>query len=212
MGTPLVLIGGGGHCVSCIEAIESSGGFSIAGIVDVKDKVGTTLLSYSYIGCDDDLKTIFITYKHALITIGQLKSALTRIRIYNNLLSLGFILPVVTAASALVSIHATVKSATIVLHRSVINSGALVMENCIINTGAIIEHDCVVGAHTHVSTGAIINGNCQIGSRCLIGSGSVLKQGIKIADDVIIGAGSTVLMDIKEAGVYVGNPVRKLYE
>ena len=51
----IILIGGGGHCKSCIEVIESKGDFVIAGIIDVKEKIGTSLLGYPVIGCDDDL-------------------------------------------------------------------------------------------------------------------------------------------------------------
>ena len=38
----IILIGGGGHCKSCIDVIESTNEFSIAGIVDTKDKIGTS--------------------------------------------------------------------------------------------------------------------------------------------------------------------------
>ena len=37
---PIILIGGGGHCKSMIEVIESAGKFQIIGIVDVAEKVG----------------------------------------------------------------------------------------------------------------------------------------------------------------------------
>ena len=36
----LLLLGGGGHCKSCIEVIEAEANFTIAGILDAADKVG----------------------------------------------------------------------------------------------------------------------------------------------------------------------------
>ena len=36
----LILIGGGGHCKSCIDVIEKEGRFQISGIVDVPEKYG----------------------------------------------------------------------------------------------------------------------------------------------------------------------------
>ena len=42
----LILLGGGGHCKSCIEVIEAEGKFTIAGILDVADKLGMDILSY----------------------------------------------------------------------------------------------------------------------------------------------------------------------
>ena len=42
----IILIGGGGHCKSCIDVIESTNDFSIAGIIDSKDKIGDSILGY----------------------------------------------------------------------------------------------------------------------------------------------------------------------
>ncbi len=35
----IILIGGGGHCKSCIDVIEQEGRFQITGIVDVPEKM-----------------------------------------------------------------------------------------------------------------------------------------------------------------------------
>ena len=35
----IILIGGGGHCKSCIDVIEQQGKYHIAGIVDVSEKL-----------------------------------------------------------------------------------------------------------------------------------------------------------------------------
>jgi FlaA1/EpsC-like NDP-sugar epimerase len=51
----IILIGGGGHCKSCIDVIEQEGKYTIAGVVDVKEKAGQTIMGYPFIGTDDDL-------------------------------------------------------------------------------------------------------------------------------------------------------------
>ena len=51
---PLILIGGGGHCKSVIEAAESAG-YRILGILDKPEEVGKTVLSTKVIGVDDDI-------------------------------------------------------------------------------------------------------------------------------------------------------------
>jgi FlaA1/EpsC-like NDP-sugar epimerase len=51
----LILIGGGGHCKSCIEVIESTGEFEIIGILDLPSKIGEKVLDYEIIGSDDDI-------------------------------------------------------------------------------------------------------------------------------------------------------------
>ena len=51
---PLILVGGGGHCKSVIEAAESMG-LAIGGIFDLLENVGGRILGYPVIGTDDDI-------------------------------------------------------------------------------------------------------------------------------------------------------------
>jgi FlaA1/EpsC-like NDP-sugar epimerase len=60
----IILIGGGGHCLSCIEIIEGGGEFEIAGIIDKKEKPGSSVLNYQIIGTDNDLQELIRTYKY----------------------------------------------------------------------------------------------------------------------------------------------------
>lgn len=48
-----------------------------------------------------------------------------------------------------------------------------------------------------------------VGNRVSIGSNTTILP-VTICDDTVIGAGSVVTRDIKEPGVYAGNPVRKI--
>jgi acetyltransferase-like isoleucine patch superfamily enzyme len=47
----------------------------------------------------------------------------------------------------------------------------------------------------------------KIGNHVSIGSGATILP-VTICDDAVIGAGAVVTKDIKQAGVYVGNPAR----
>jgi acetyltransferase-like isoleucine patch superfamily enzyme len=49
----------------------------------------------------------------------------------------------------------------------------------------------------------------KIGNHVSVGSNATIMP-VNICDDVVIGAGSVVTKDITEAGVYVGNPCRRL--
>lgn len=79
-----------------------------------------------------------------------------------------------------------------------------------INSGVTISHNCKIGSMFHASSGAVVSGNVTIGDRVFLGTNSCIKEKISIYDDVIIGAGSVVIRNIKEKGIYVGNPIRKL--
>ena len=41
----LILIGGGGHCKSCIDVIEQEDNYEIVGIIDVPEKKGEKILN-----------------------------------------------------------------------------------------------------------------------------------------------------------------------
>jgi sugar O-acyltransferase (sialic acid O-acetyltransferase NeuD family) len=205
----ILLVGGGGHCKSVIEAIESEGKYNISGIIDAPEKVGQTVLGYPIIGTDSDLPQLVSKVGNVIITVGQLKNAAVRIRIFEQLKELGANLPVIIAATARVSKHASLGEGTVVLHNALVNAGAEVGANTIINTGAVIEHDVRIGNHCHISTGALVNGDCEIGNQVLIGSGAVLKQGIKIAGNAVVGAGAVVLQNVNNAEVVVGNPAKE---
>jgi FlaA1/EpsC-like NDP-sugar epimerase len=53
--SPLVLIGGGGHCKSCIDVIEATQQWEIIGILDNNIAKGQKISGYPVIGTDDDI-------------------------------------------------------------------------------------------------------------------------------------------------------------
>lgn len=206
----IILIGGGGHCNSCIDVIESNNHYIIAGIIDSKDRIGDSILGYKVIGCDDDLEELRKTYDYALITVGQIKSATIRIKLFNTLTNIGFTLPTIIASTAYVSKHSVIGGGTIIMHQTVVNANTIIGENCIINTKAIIEHDSKIGDNCHISTNSVLNGNVTIGNECFVGSSSTFVNGLSISNNVFIGINSVINKQIQEPGIYVGNPFRKI--
>ena len=81
----LILIGGGGHCKSCIDVIETDGCFNIAGIIDSEDKLHQKVLSYKVIASDKDLPNLVGSYEYFLITIGSIKDPSKRIEEFEYL-------------------------------------------------------------------------------------------------------------------------------
>lgn len=206
---PIVLIGGGGHCISCIDVIRSSNMLEIVGILDTSDKVGTTLLGIKVIGTDDDIPYLVSKYKNFLITIGQIKSSEKRIRIYNAIKKNNGNLPVVISPKAYISPSAFIDEGTIVMHNSFINAKAVIGKNCIINTGALIEHEVTIGDFCHISTQAVVNGQVLVGKNSFIGSNSVIANNVSLPDDIIVAAGACILKTPESTGIYIGNPARK---
>jgi sugar O-acyltransferase (sialic acid O-acetyltransferase NeuD family) len=188
----IILIGGGGHCKSVIDVIEQEGRFKIAGIVDKPELLGSKLFGYLIIGNDSDLDDLAKKYQYALITVGQIKSPLLRIKLFELAVKSGFILPTVVSPRAYLSKHAMVDKGSIIMHDALINANAKVGENCIINSKALIEHDVIIKDHCHISTNVVINGNVVVGSGSFIGSGAISKEGIKIDNNYFAKAGSII--------------------
>ena len=186
----LILLGGGGHCKSVIDAAESAG-YTILGILDKPELVGTRILDYEIIGVDDDIPQ-YVDKAAFVITVGQIKSPAIRQKLDGLVKQAGGKLATIVASDAYVSKYATIGEGTVVMHKAFVNAGAKIGRNCIINTMANIEHDCEIGDFCHISTGVMVNGDTKVGKNSFVGSGSVLYNGIEVKEDSIIPAGTVV--------------------
>jgi sugar O-acyltransferase (sialic acid O-acetyltransferase NeuD family) len=207
---PIILVGGGGHCISCIDVIEMSKLYKILGILDKPEKNGTTLLGYQVIGTDDDIPDLISECKDFLITVGQINSSAIRLQIFKNIKKAGGLLPVIRSPYSFISTHSRIDEGTIIMHHAVVNAGSEIGKCCIINSKALVEHETTVGKFCHISTGTIINGQSYVGDHSFIGSNTVVSNNISITGHTIIAAGSQVLRSIEQSGLYVGNPLKRI--
>lgn len=185
----LILLGGGGHCVSCIDVIEQGNNFEIAGIVDEYVN-GEMLLGYPVLGSDADLEVLRLSYDYALVTVGQIKSPSIRARLFEYARSLGYTLPTVISPRAYVSRHASLGEGTVIMHDALVNSCVTIGHNCIINTKSLVEHDAVIEDNCHISTGAIINGGAIVRQGTFVGSNAVTRGTVETNERDFIKAGS----------------------
>ena len=201
----IILIGGGGHCKSCIDVIEQEGRFTIAGIVDVPEKKQNTVLGYSVVGSDDDLAELIKAVPNVLITLGQIKFPTRRTELFNQLKQMNACFPVIKSPLAYVSAHAHLAEGTIVMHHALINAGANVGKNCIINTKALVEHDAVIEDHCHIATGAVVNGGVKICTGTFFGSNAMTREYIEIGENCIVGGGGGVMRNLSAGKVLKKN-------
>lgn len=187
---PLILLGGGGHCKSVIDVAESAG-YTILGILDKPELVGTCIYNYKIIGVDNDIPQ-YVDKAEFVITVGQIKSPSIRHNLDRLVKQAGGKLATIIAKDAYVSKNAMIGEGSVIMHKAFVNAGAVIGRNCIINTMANIEHDCQIGEFCHISTGVMVNGDTMVGMNSFVGSGSVLYNGISIKEYSIIPAGSIV--------------------
>jgi len=205
---PLILVGGGGHCKSVIDAALSAG-WEIRGILDRPGEVGDCVLGVPVVGTDDDASA-YVGDCDFVITVGAIKDPSLRLRLWGYLMGIGARMATIVASTARVSSFAEVGSGTVVMHNACVNACSRIGCNTIINTLANVDHDCIVGSHTHISTCAALNGNVTVADRVFVGSNTVVSQGVSIGPDIVVGAGCLVHHRLALPGTYAGNPLRKL--
>lgn len=189
----LVLIGGGGHCRSCIDVIESEGKYCIERIVDLAENQGKSVVgSHQINAIDDDISQLVQSNHWFLITIGQIKTPNLRLKYFDYLSSLNAKLATIVSPLAHVSDYAELGAGTIVMHHALVNAGARIGQNCIINSKALIEHDSIIENHCHISTASVINGGTIVKQKTFFGSNAMAKEYIEIKQESIIKGGSAV--------------------
>lgn len=207
---PIILIGGGGHCISCIDVVEQTGLYQIIGILDLPEKLGQKVLNYSFIGTENELERFLPECSDFLITVGQIKSSELREIIFHKVINAGGKLPVIISPFAYVSPNARIAEGSVIMHHAIVNSGAIVGKGCILNTKSLIEHEAEIGNFCHISTAGVINGQAKVGDFCFVGSNTVVSNNIHITANTVIAAGSQVLKSIESSGTYIGQPLRKI--
>lgn len=213
MNKKILLIGGGSHCKSVIDSLLELNSYSEIGIVDKQETVGSSIMGFPIVGCDDDLLDLHVKgYNYAFITLGSIGNPIIRIKLYNLLNEIGFIIPTIIDSSAKVSLNAKLEHGVFVGKLSIINADAQIKKCAIINSGAIVEHDCQIGAFVHIAPGAVLGGDVFVGENTHIGLNSTIKQQVHIGSNSVIGMGSVVLHNIQDKVVAYGNPCREVNE
>jgi len=189
---PIMLIGAGGHAVTCIGVIEAGKRFQIAGLVGRKEEVGRKILGYPVLGTDEDLPSLVRKSPYILIAIGQIKTPILRQKAYEKAGSLGAKFPVIRSPFSRVSPKAILGDGTIVMPGVIVQPGVEVGKNCILNSRCLLEHGVNIGDHCHISTGAILNGDVRVGSGSFVGSGVVVQEGTVLKAKSLIPMGKIV--------------------
>ena len=206
----IVVVGGGGHAKVVISILRKLDRHRILGYTDQTDN--GVLAGVPYLGSDHELaalaggpKELDVVVAVGQVGLGELRYELWR-RVRSPLLSF----PLVVSPDAILNEAVSGGEGAVVMDGAVIGSGATIGRGAIVNTHSTIEHDVVLDDWVHVAPGATICGDVTVGRFSLIGAGATVIEGRAIAAGCIVGAGSTVVHDLKEPGVYVGSPARRI--
>ena len=187
----IILIGGGGHCVSVIDVIENDNKFNILGILDSNIKEDN-VLGYQILGGDNLIPELVNENTYFLITVGQIKSYSTRKKIAKILIENKAKLATIISTLAYVAKHVNVGEGSIIMNGAVVNAKSTIGKNCIINTKSNVEHGVSIGDFCHLSTCAVINGDSVIENGTFIGSNATISNNVSIKENSIISAGKFI--------------------
>ena len=197
----LVIVGAGGHGKVIADNALRNG---YKDIFFVDNYLKGECMGFEIIGTHADIEALDTGTTDFVIGIGNNDSRKLIAEKYNvNWVS-------IIHPSAQIATNVAIGLGTVVMAGAVVNACAKIGEHCIINTCAIIEHDDIIENYVHISPRAAVGGTVNIGESTHIGIGAVVKNNIDICSDCIIGAGAVVVRDIKEKGIYVGVPERKI--
>lgn len=197
----VLLIGGGGHARSLIEAVGSD-------IFEGYVANEPSQLPIPYLGNDATAAEAYNPNSHSIhlaVGINNGCSLTLRRKILELFSQFGG--KTIIAPSAIVTPSSTLGQGCCIMHRAVINRSSL-GEHCVVNTGAIIEHDCTIGNNVFIAPGAILCGEVSVGNDVFIGAGAVVRNCASIASSVSIAMGAVVTSSISEPGIYAGNPAK----
>ncbi len=210
--TPVIGLGAGGHAKVVIEALATTGGHEVVGLLDPRSELwGSRVIGVEVLGSDDLLGPQYdggVT--HAFIGLGGVGDTRPRRRLYDLARSRGFGIVDAVHASAVVSPMAGIGHGVTVLANAVVAADARLGEDVIVSTGAIVEHDCRLGDHVHVAPGARLASGVDVGEGAHVGIGATVLQGRRIGPGAIVGAGAVVVRDVPARTVVVGVPARTL--
>ncbi|SCW81973.1 sugar O-acyltransferase, sialic acid O-acetyltransferase NeuD family [Lachnospiraceae bacterium C10] len=210
MDKKLVLLGGGGHCKSVLDAALRMDIFDSIVITDPNMPVGSEVFGCKVVGTDDCLKQLRRDgFNLAFITVGSVKVSNVREHLVEKAKRHGFAFPIIKDPSAIVSDRVEIGEGTFVGKGVAINADTTVGAHCIINTGAIVEHECRIGDYSHISVGTVLCGAVNVGRNSLVGAGSTVIQCVSVGNNVTVGANSTVLSDVENNSTVYGVVNRK---
>jgi sugar O-acyltransferase (sialic acid O-acetyltransferase NeuD family) len=211
MSKRLLLVGGGGHCKTIIEAAVSMKYYDEIGIIDLADKKGESVLGYHIIGSDEDLLELKKNgFDEAFVSMGSVGSQTKRIQVYQNLKKIGFTIPNIIHSSSEISSFSSIQEGILIGKKVIINADSRIGIGSILNTGCIIDHDCEIGDFSHIAPGSVLCGNVTVGRETHIGANTVIRQGVRIGSQSIIGLGSVVVKNVEDNCLAFGNPCRKV--
>ena len=165
----LLIIGAGDHSRVVFEVAKSCG-FSEFMFLDDSQELLAQGRAHDKIGAIESLR---YEYDCAFVSIG---SNTFREKITDDLLKLGYKLPILIHPTAFVSETANIGAGTLVCPKAVIGTSATVGRGCIISASSVIDHNTTVGDYSHIDAGAVCESNSLVRKGTKVSAGDIVRR------------------------------------
>lgn len=202
----LVLIGGGEHARSVLDAALREATWNVLGYVDPTRSSEMEARGVPWLG-DDQTARPTLAGRACVLAVGAGSNG-SRETVLARYTDSEIVWASIVHPTAVVAGTATVEPGAVVLARAIVNDGASIGVHAIVNSGAIVEHDVAIGPFSHMGPGAIAGGAARIGRGASIGLGARIRDHIEVGDGAVVGMGAVVLQDVPAGVTVVGVPAR----
>lgn len=206
----LAIIGSGEMALQVKHYAEIDGRYLVVGFFADYPNSMKEVEGLPIIGSIADVKEIHARgmFDCIFIAIGY-KHLHFKTELYNQL-SQDIPFATIIASPTYIDNSSTIGKDVIIYPGCIIDKNAIIENNVVLNLGATICHDSKICNGSFIGARVAISGFCQVGEHCFLGTNSTLIDNVSICDETKLGASTVVIDNIKESGLYVGNPSRKI--
>jgi acetyltransferase EpsM len=198
----IVVYGGGGHGKSLIDLIRVLGGYDLIGVIDDGMAVGSQVMGLAVLGGGDELLGLAARGASlAANAIGGVGDIMSRVRIFQRILSSNITCPTLIHPSAVVEVSAKLADGVQVFSHAYVGSESVIGFGAIVNTSAVVSHDCTLDAYANVAPGALLAGGVSIGEGVLVGMGVTINLGVHIGAGARIGNSAVIKQDVPPGAI-----------
>ncbi len=205
----IAIIGAGDLGLQFHHFISYYSNDKIVGWFDDTKRIGTLISKVKVLGKIRDIPTKKDNFDFIIIAIGY-RHLILKIKLLKQLQYLEIPLYTFIHPTAIVDKSAFIAPGCFVYPNVVIDQHVKIERGCVLNISTIISHDTHIKECNFLAPGCMISGFVKVGSCCFLGTGTIIIDSIEVCDHVQTGAGSVVIKNLEQAGLYVGNPVRKI--
>lgn len=209
----IILVGGGDFTKKVIRLVSQFNNLEIIGYTDIENK--GDLFGVKYLGTDDGVRKKFkdiSDYGVIICIAGNISIIKKKEELIDFYKNLGCYFPTIVSPKAYVDNDVEIGDGVLIFDNTYIDFNVQIESFAVINLMALICHDALIGYNSVISPKAIVAGGARIKENCFVGSNATINPYLEITSNVIIGSGSVVNKSIMEAGVYVGNPTKRVYK